>query len=132
MQIHTPISLGELVDKLTILEIKLDRMTDPAKLKNVDVEHRALKETLSDVVDESGVDAQAIDVFKGELKTINEKLWQIEDDIRECERKQDFSEQFVELARAVYFTNDKRAATKNALNLKFGSELVEEKSYESY
>jgi len=132
MQISTPISLGELVDKITILEIKLDNMSDPKKLSNVRNEHEQLTATLEKVVVDSELDRVVLDTYKAELKSTNEKLWQIEDDIRECERDNDFTETFVELARSVYFTNDKRAATKNAMNIKFGSELVEEKSYESY
>ena len=132
MQVNTPISLGELVDKITILEIKLVNISDPNKHHNVRNEHDLLKSTLEQVIGDSGVDRTVFETFKAELKSINETLWKIEDDIRECERDQDFSAKFVELARSVYFTNDKRAATKNAMNLKFGSELVEEKSYESY
>jgi len=132
MQVNTPISLGELVDKLTILEIKLDKISDLGKLENIKKEHNFLRDVLTGVVSEVGGGQADIEVFKSELKSINETLWRIEDDIRECERNKDFSKVFIDLARSVYITNDKRAATKNALNLKFGSELIEEKSYEEY
>lgn len=132
MQVNTPISLGELADKLTILEIKLDKISNTEKLQNINKEHDLLKQTLNQVIVESALNKDEVNAFKDDLKAINEQLWVIEDDIRECERNNDFSNIFIELARSVYITNDKRAAVKNAMNHKFGSDLVEEKSYESY
>jgi len=126
--ISTPVSYGELIDKITILEIKSERMTDAAKLANVRDELQLLNRLW-------GMDAHSrIDASteRAELKRINEALWEIEDEIRVKERDQAFDARFVELARAVYHTNDKRAAVKRAINLKLGSRLVEEKSYQDY
>lgn len=122
-QVQTPISFGELLDKITILEIKSERMTDQAKLKNVRYELGLLRKVWS----ESG--ATGVDDLHQGLKAINERLWVIEDDIRDKERTQEFDEQFIDLARSVYFTNDQRAEVKKEINLRLGSELVEEKSY---
>jgi hypothetical protein len=126
--ISAPVSYGELIDKITILEIKSERMTDAAKLANVRDELQLLNRLW-------GMDAHSrIDVSteRAELKRINEALWEIEDEIRVKERDQAFDARFVELARAVYHTNDKRAAVKRAINLKLGSRLIEEKSYQDY
>lgn len=122
-QVQTPISYGELLDKITILEIKSERMTDEAKLKNVRHELGLLRK----VWDASG--AVGVDDLHQGLKAINERLWVIEDDIRDKEKAQAFDEQFIDLARSVYFTNDQRAEIKKEINLRLGSELVEEKSY---
>lgn len=130
MLVETPISLGEMVDKITILEIKLNNIKDQSKLDNVKHELDVLNVRLAGLL---GVeDRNTLEPMKGKLKAINEKLWAIEDDIRDCERNRDFSDTFVQLARAVYFTNDQRAQIKKDINLAFGSELVEEKSYQSY
>ena len=126
--ISAPVSFGELIDKITILEIKSERMHDAAKLANVRDELQLLGELWArDPASHTDIDAE-----RGELKRINEALWEIEDEIRVKERGQAFDDRFIELARAVYHTNDKRAAVKRAINLKLGSRLVEEKSYQDY
>ena len=128
--ILSPTSLGELVDKLTILEIKSDRISDQDKLRNITKELDALSNTLSDAVP---LERRAeLESFQIELKSVNLKLWIIEDEIRNCERTKDFGATFIELARSVYFTNDLRADIKKRINLRFGSSLVEEKSYNKY
>ncbi|NIP17310.1 MAG: hypothetical protein GWM87_03485 [Xanthomonadales bacterium] len=127
-QIQVPISPGELLDKITILEIKSERMTDAEKLANVRRELALLNETWSATVRMD----ETVKRIHNELKTINEALWEIEDDIRDKERVKEFDERFVELARSVYFTNDKRADAKKELNIYLGSEIVEEKSYQDY
>lgn len=126
--ISAPVSFGELIDKVTILEIKSERMSDAAKLANVRDELQILNE-LWNADAHSRID---ISTERAELKRINEALWEIEDAIRLQERDQAFDARFIELARAVYHTNDKRAAVKRAINLKLGSRLVEEKSYQDY
>ncbi|MGM8228107.1 DUF6165 family protein [Cellvibrio sp. ARAG 10.3] len=130
MLIQAPISLGELIDKITILEIKAANITDAGKLANVKHELDVLNNTVDELLDQAGKAKLA--PLQASLKNINQQLWVIEDDIRDCERAKDFTEKFIELARAVYFTNDKRAAVKKDINLAFGSELVEEKSYQNY
>ena len=127
-QIQVPISPGELLDKITILEIKSERMTDEEKIANVRRELALLNETWSASVTTDGT----VQRIHNELKEINEALWEIEDDIRDKERVREFDDRFVELARSVYFTNDKRAAAKKELNTYLGSEIVEEKSYQDY
>lgn len=126
--IKVPISPGELLDKITILRIKSQRMTDPRKLANVRVELEALEETWKSSA-YAGVDV-GTDV--NALLAVNGRLWTIEDDIRDKERAKTFDEEFVRLARAVYIENDERAAIKRRLNVKLGSNLVEEKSYSQY
>jgi hypothetical protein len=130
MLIEAPISLGELIDKITILEIKVVNITDSGKLKNVEHELTVLNAKVSTLLDAAGVSKLA--PLKASLKDINQSLWIIEDDIRDCERAKDFGTTFIELARAVYVTNDKRAAVKKDINVAFGSELIEEKSYKDY
>lgn len=127
-QILVPISPGELLDKITILEIKSERMTDEEKLANV----RRELDLLNDTWNRSVMPDDTVLRIHAELKHINEALWEIEDDIRDKEGAREFDERFVELARSVYFTNDKRAAAKKELNLHLGSEIVEEKSYKDY
>jgi hypothetical protein len=127
-EILVPISPGELLDKITILEIKSERIDDPQKVANVRHEHKLLSKVWSDSVTEDKVIAG----LHQQLKTINEELWEIEDDIRDEERQNRFGERFIELARAVYVTNDKRAEAKKDVNLHLGSEIVEEKSYQDY
>lgn len=126
--ISAPVSYGELIDKITILEIKSERMHDVAKLANVRDELQILNRLWS------GDEHSRIDIAaeRAELKRINGALWEIEDAIRVKERDQAFDARFVELARAVYHTNDQRAAVKRAINVKLGSRLVEEKSYQDY
>lgn len=130
MLIQAPISLGELIDKITILEIKAVHISDESKLKNVTHELTVLNEKVDTLLDAAG--QAKLQPLKQALKDINQELWVIEDDIRDCERAKDFSDKFIQLARAVYFTNDKRAAVKKDINLAFGSELIEEKSYKDY
>ncbi len=127
MLINTPISLGELVDKISILIIKQKNITDEIKLDHVKKELDFLQKTLMNYVQK-----EEINNFLENLININSKLWNIEDDIRECERKKLFDQTFIDLARSVYFTNDERAKVKNEINKTFGSELVEVKSYEEY
>jgi hypothetical protein len=128
MTIQTEISVGEFLDKLTILEIKNERITDPAKLANI----RKELETLQAIWRQSPYSSQDVGDAYDRLKAVNEKLWEIEDDIRDKERAGLFDQGFIELARAVYFNNDDRAAIKKEINLKTGSGLVEEKSYSDY
>ena len=127
MLINTPISLGELVDKISILMIKKKNISDSIKLQHVNKELEFLQKTLKKYISED-----EINKFLLKLVNINSKLWDIEDDIRECERKKLFDQTFIDLARSVYFTNDERAKVKNDINKIFGSELVEVKSYEEY
>jgi hypothetical protein len=127
-EINVPVSPGELLDKITILRIKSARMTDPKKLANVRRELEALEETWR------SSPYAAVDI-EGELSAllqVNERLWTIEDDIRDKERARTFDADFIRLARAVYIENDERAAIKKRVNLKLGSTLVEEKSYAHY
>ena len=127
-QINTPISPGELVDKITILEIKKEFIVDSNKLKNINYEYNLLMKIYNDDVYKT----DGVDVLKTKLKNINLSLWKIEDDIRDCERDKIFDNTFVELARSVYFTNDKRSKVKLEINLLLNSSLVEEKSYKDY
>lgn len=127
MSVMTEVSWGELIDKYTILAIKAERLNDAAKIQNVRTEMEALapaRQKAYDIADISSLEA--------ELKTVNETLWVIEDDIRDCERAKDFGPTFIELARAVYHRNDERAAFKRQINDRLGSRLVEEKSYRAY
>ena len=126
--ILVPISPGELLDKITILKIKSERIADEGKLANV----RRELELLLDTWQKAGQDDDVIQGHWNELKSINEALWDIEDDIRDEERHKRFGERFIELARAVYITNDRRSQVKKAINLHLGSEIVEEKSYQDY
>ena len=119
---------GELIDKITILLIKSERITDNMQLANVQRELGIL----TSKVDEEITSSPKFDELKLELKAVNEELWRIEDDIRDCERVNDYSQTFIDLARAVYITNDKRADLKREINVLLGSEIIEEKSYTSY
>jgi hypothetical protein len=127
-EIRVPISPGELLDKITILRIKAQRMRDPAKLANVRLELDALEATWA------GSSFAAIDIASdlGALMAVNERLWVIEDDIRDKERSKTFDAEFIRLARAVYVENDARAAIKRRINVALGSTIVEEKSYNAY
>ena len=127
-EIKVPVSPGELLDKITILRIKSRRMSDPNKLRNVRLELDALQGTWTGSA-YAGVD---VDADVDALMTVNERLWVIEDDIRDKERAQTFDAEFIRLARAVYVENDERAAIKRRINLKLGSTIVEEKSYQAY
>ena len=127
-ELSVPISAGELIDKITILEIKAERIRDPAKLANIRNELEALNRTWQPH------SSAAVDIAaqRAQLKRVNETLWDIEDRIRLKEKAQAFDSEFIELARAVYFRNDERAALKREINVRLGSALVEEKSYEDY
>ena len=127
-QINIPISPGELVDKITILDIKKEFIDDVNKLKNINHEYDLLMQIYNNDVSIT----DGVDDLKTKLKNINLSLWKIEDDIRDCERDKIFDNTFVELARSVYFTNDKRSKVKLEINLLLNSSLVEEKSYKDY
>jgi hypothetical protein len=126
--ISVPVSFGELIDKITILEIKSARMHDVAKLANVRSELDLLNSTWT----QNPASRADIAQERAQLKAVNEALWEIEDDIRIQEKARTFDARFIELARSVYIRNDERAAVKRAINLKLGSQLVEEKSYQDY
>lgn len=126
--IQTPVSYGELIDKITILQIKLQEIKDAAKLANVRNELELLEATWkNDKASETDITDET-----ARLLAVNQRLWNIEDDIRMKERAQAFDEGFIQLARSVYFENDERAAIKREINTKLGSTLVEEKSYQDY
>jgi hypothetical protein len=127
-EIKVPISPGELIDKITILEIKAANISDVAKLANVKVELQLLQETWQT----SAYASSNIDAEWKQLREVNKKLWDIEDDIRDKERQRKFDQEFIELARSVYIRNDERAAVKKTINTKLGSKIVEEKSYAKY
>ncbi len=128
MNLSAEISVGEFLDKVTILEIKSERIGDPAKLANIQRELDTLRRAWA----ASPFSRQDLDAEVAELKRINEKLWKIEDDIRDREAAGVFDDGFIQLARAVYITNDERAAVKRRINVKVGSALIEEKSYADY
>lgn len=119
------VSNGEIADKLTIVELKLERITDPGKLRNLEREHLILEKAVARFMEKSHP-------LYSELYRVNAELWDIEDRIRDLERKKDFGPDFVETARAVYFKNDLRSEIKRQINITTGSGLVEEKSYEKY
>ena len=127
-EILIPISPGELLDKITILQIKSERIADAAKVANVQTELGMLEKVWRETVN----DDEQIRALTSELKSINAALWEIEDDIRDEERNRRFGERFIELARAVYVTNDERANAKKNVNLHLNSSIVEEKSYQDY
>jgi hypothetical protein len=126
--ILVPLSPGELLDKITILRIKQVRIPDAVKLANVKLELALLEQTWRD----SGCAAREVAADERALQEVNERLWDIEDRIRDKEAKQSFDRDFIELARAVYVCNDERAAIKKRINLQLGSRLIEEKSYQQY
>ena len=128
MHAMIPASWGELIDKITILEIKNERLSSTDQLRNV----RHELTLLADIRDKSFPDHQRLRELAKELKAVNEKLWLIEDQIRDCERNKDFGGRFTELARLVYMTNDERSVIKRKINQLLGSELIEEKSYAPY
>jgi len=121
-----PISVGELIDKITILEIKAERFVEPDRLANVRRELAALQHVELAL----GLDRTDLEAAIGDLKRVNRQLWDIEDEIRECETRMDFGVRFVELARSIYKLNDERARLKKTINLLSGSALLEEKSYQ--
>ena len=128
MQLQVPVSVGEVLDKITILQIKLAHISDAAKRTNIQNELDALLPLMAG----DAFTTDQMQALMAELKSVNEALWDIEDDIREKESAKSFDAEFIRLARAVYITNDKRAEIKKQINLATGSALVEEKSYESY
>ena len=123
-----PVSPAELIDKITILEIKRQFIKDSTKLKNVDLEYKLLLDVL--IKNVSG--SEELDLLRSQLKEVNMKLWDIEDKIRDLEKNKVFDKKFIELARLVYFTNDKRSEIKKNINKLLNSEIVEEKSYSDY
>ncbi len=128
LPILVAVSWGELLDKHTILELKSERIADPAKLAHVRLEAEALRPSLEQALGgHSGLAALLAD-----LKAVNGVLWEVEDEIRDCERRQAFGPRFIELARAVYHENDRRSLLKRRINELMGSELMEEKSYQAY
>ena len=127
MIINTPVSLGELVDKISILHIKNNNIKDDEKLKLIREELELLNQTLIKYIKNNDIQN-----YLDSLIEINSKLWVIEDDIRDCERNKKFDQTFIDLARSVYFTNDKRSEVKLEINKKFGSKIIEVKSYEEY
>jgi hypothetical protein len=127
MIISTPVSLGELVDKISILHIKNINIKDDEKLKLIREELELLNQTLNKHIKNNDIQN-----YLDSLIEINSKLWVIEDDIRDCERNKKFDQIFIDLARSVYFTNDKRSEVKLEINKKFGSKIIEVKSYEEY
>ena len=127
MIIKIPISLGELIDKISILLIKEKNISDEKKLSKIHEELSLLKKTLNNKINENNIEN-----YLNKLVEINAKLWKIEDDIRGCERNNKFDKIFIDLARSVYITNDKRSEIKNEINKKFGSTIVEVKSYKKY
>ena len=133
MALLIPVSWGELLDKITILKIKSSRITDTCKLQNIRTELNLLTEVANQADNPKVIEEKAaLEEVTGQLRKVNEILWDIEDAIRECEGNKDFGPHFLELARAVYKTNDKRAALKLQINQLLGSHLVEEKSYNKY
>ena len=128
MQLQVPVSVGEVLDKITLLQIKLAHISDAAKRANIQNELDALLPLVAG----DAFTTDQMQALMAELKSVNEALWDIEDDIREKEAAKSFDAEFIRLARAVYITNDKRAKIKKQINLATGSALVEEKSYESY
>tara|TARA_A100000164_G_C21270195_1_gene479832 strand:- start:22 stop:405 length:384 start_codon:yes stop_codon:yes gene_type:complete len=127
MIINTPVSLGELVDKISILHIKNINIKDDEKLKLIREELELLNQILNKHIKKNDIQK-----YLDSLIEINSKLWVIEDDIRDCERNKKFDQTFIDLARSVYFTNDKRSEVKLEINKKFGSKIIEVKSYEEY
>ena len=127
MIINTPVSLGDLVDKISILHIKNINIKDEEKLKLIREELKLLNKTLNYHIKKNDIQK-----YLDSLIEINSKLWVIEDDIRDCERNKNFDQKFIDLARSVYFTNDKRSKAKLEINKKFGSTIIEVKSYEEY
>ncbi|HTC89285.1 MAG TPA: DUF6165 family protein [Bryobacteraceae bacterium] len=123
--IEVPIATGELIDKITILEIKVERIADPTKIANVRVELALLCQRR----DATLAPDTGLDVLVARLKAVNERLWDLEDQIRDCDRRQDFGPGFVTIARSIYRANDERAGLKREINLATGSKLIEEKSY---
>ena len=127
MIINTPISLGELIDKISILLIKERKITDVKKIDLIHEELTLLKKTLNEAANNN-----SINDYLNQLIDVNSTLWKIEDEIRDCEKNKKFDQKFIELARSVYINNDRRAEIKLEINKKFGSKIVEVKSYTKY
>lgn len=123
MIIQAPVSLGELIDKITILEIKMERIKDQVKHANVSHELQLLEAILKPIW------SQGMALFRTDLKTVNESLWDVEDELRLKDQRGEFDDAFIKLAQSVYVTNDRRAALKYKVNTQFGSAVIEEKSY---
>ncbi len=128
MIIKAPTSIGDLIDRLSILEIKKERIHDLNKIEYVNTELKSLQVLLN----EENINLKKINNLYEEISNINSKLWEIEDDIRECERNKDFGDNFIKLARSVYINNDIRAKIKSKINKEFGSKIMEVKSYKEY
>lgn len=125
------VSNGEILDKHTILNIKLEKIQDPTKRVNIQTEWDTLTPSVDRIISESAFESEMLEEYKNLLE-VNKKLWKIEDDIRDCERVQDFGAEFVRLAREVYWTNDDRNLVKKKIDSLSGSTLTEEKSYKDY
>ena len=128
MIIKAPTSIGDLIDRLSILEIKKERIHDLNKIEYINTELKSLQVLLN----EENINLKKINNLYEEISNINSKLWEIEDDIRECERNKDFGDNFIKLARSVYINNDIRAKIKSKINKEFGSKIMEVKSYKEY
>lgn len=128
MDLEIAVAPGELIDKVTILEIKLERISDVAKLRNVEHEYAVLSATMRAKI----IETPALATLRADLKSANEAIWQAEEDVRAFERRQDFGRPFIEAARSVYFNNDRRAEIKRRINEMLGSRLIEEKSHDPY
>ena len=128
MKIKIPVSVGELIDKITILEIKLERIKDKEKIKNVEKEYIELKNIENDLKKTKDFEEK----YFSKLKQVNIQLWNIEDEIRIFEKNKNFDDNFLKLARSVYKLNDERSVLKRKINLEYGSEYIEEKDYEEY
>lgn len=128
MRIEIPVSFGELIDKLTILEIKKSKITNKEKLKKIQLEYELLNKKYQTILN----DRKELQIFYEALLKVNNKLWEIEDKIRIFENNKEFNEEFIDLARSVYKSNDERFAIKNDINETFDSEIQEQKEYENY
>lgn len=126
------VSNGEIIDKLTILKIKLDQIKDADKLVNIQKEYDYLKSVVNEIYIQSNSAIEELEFLHNDLLNVNKTLWNIEDFIREHERNENFGQDFIELARSVYYTNDDRSEVKKKINILTGSLFVEEKSYEAY
>ncbi len=126
--VKVEVSAGELIDKLTILEIKIERIQDPYKMENIQNELRAVIDTVQTYIPPS----KELNKLKSDLKETNKKLWDIEDQIRDKEQKKEFDQEFIDISRSVYITNDERGRIKREINQLLGSRLIEEKAYTEY
>ena len=132
MKIEVPVSIGELFDKVSILQIKKEKITDKKMLDLISEELSLLSKSISLIIDNNKGRENEIFLLMDKLKLINQELWDIEENKRDCERKKIFDDNFIELSRSVYKKNDKRAELKKEINLKFESKIVEVKSHEKY